>query len=219
MIRFNKTNIYKIHLTLIRNIFEDGSLDRILQPIGEAIKNCEENIDAASSTNNEDYIDSVVDYEVEIIENLLGTSFIACQTYITGIVSRIVSLHKYHNGQKPNKLTTTGNKKLDILSFGDKPKNIKYTKVQLIDSFANYFKHRDEWNYNWDKATGKSTHTIKIIKSVGLKSGSSGNLRTAAKSLGNSEFKNIEIFYDIIYNWCKNLYDDYQSELKKLKLI
>lgn len=71
MIKFNKTNIYQIHLSLMRNVFEDGSLEGILIPIGNAIKNCENIINGTSSTNNEDYIDSVTDYEVEIIENIL----------------------------------------------------------------------------------------------------------------------------------------------------
>lgn len=55
----------------MRNVFEDGSLEGILIPIGNAIKNCENIINGTSSTNNEDYIDSVTDYEVEIIENIL----------------------------------------------------------------------------------------------------------------------------------------------------
>ena len=219
MIEFGKTNIYKIHLYLLRNIFEDGLLDRILNPIGEAIQNCKNNISGTLSSNNEDYTESVAEYEREIIENLLGTAFVACQTYITRIVSRIISLHEYHNNQKKQKkLITTGNKKIDILSFGDKLKNIKYTNVQLIESFANYYKHRDQWR-NWDRPTKENAQTLQIIMSVGLESGSSDNLRKAAEILGNSEYKNTEIFYDTIYNWCKNIYNKYYSELKKLNLV
>lgn len=220
MIKYTKPNIYKIHLSLIRGVFEYGYLERILFPIGKAIKNCEDIIDGTLSSNNEDYIDSVTDYEVEIIENLLGTAFVACQTYITGMVSRIIALHKYHHILKgQNKLMTTGNTKSDILSFGDNLDNKKCTKVQLIDSLANYFKHRDEWSFNWDTTNEKSKQTIKIIKLAGAESANTGNLRKAAEFLGNKDYVNTEVFNIIMNDWCKNLYKAYHSELENLKLI
>ncbi|MFX0141730.1 MAG: hypothetical protein ACFFDN_49285 [Candidatus Hodarchaeota archaeon] len=221
MIKTHNINIYNIHLQLLHISLNDHTLRRILSSLDNAIANCDRNIEESILTDNQDYIDDIVDFEVEVVENLLGTAFVVCQTYITAVVSKIIALHKtYHRSFTDKKLITSGDTKSSILSFGSNiVKNSNYTELQLIDAFANYFKRRDEWKNNWKKLKGKSANTANMIMAVGANSGNSGNLRHASELLGNSSYDKTIIFYKIVNEWCLNLYNDYYSELKNLELI
>jgi hypothetical protein len=214
-------NFYKASLSLIRTVIHDETLVRILTPLGQAIEICHQRTEGLTEGNDTAYIDLIIDNETEAVENLLGTAFISCQTFITNIVSEIILIHKNHNKLNPkNKLKTTGDTRLEILSFGEKlNNNSKYTSVQIIDAVANYYKHRDEWSFNWGNLSGKSAKTAEIIMSVGASTGCTGNLRMASRVLGNPNYIDTFEFYKIIYRWCINLHDDYKKEIEQLKLI
>lgn len=212
---------YIFCLNILQGNLSNQNLVRILSALGKAIGECEIAIHKASSTGNEYYIDAVTDDEVDVIEDLLGAAYVVCQTYITKIISDVIFLHRYHKRSNPSsELKTTGDFKYSILSFGSKViSGVGYTQVQVIDAFANYFKHRDEWPSDWHKLEERSTKTAEVIMAVGASSGCTGNLRRASKVLGNEGFKNTIVFYDIVNNWCKKLYEAYETELNKMGLI
>ena len=54
-------------------------IERSLAPLSEAIGKCAMTIEDAQTSDNEDYIDSVIDDETALIENLLGTAFVLCR--------------------------------------------------------------------------------------------------------------------------------------------
>jgi hypothetical protein len=69
--------------------------------------------------------------------------------------------------------------------------NSKFSEVQVIDAFANYFKHKAEWAGDWDKLKTLQLKTAQIIQAVGASQESTGNLRTGSKVLGNETYTNI----------------------------
>ena len=95
----------------------------------------------------------------------------------------------------------------------------EFSQVQVIDAFANYFKHRDEWRADWNSLPQKSASTAQIISAVGASQGSTGNLRAGAEVLGNAAYTNVTVFIEILNNWRKNLYDGYREELETKQLI
>jgi hypothetical protein len=95
----------------------------------------------------------------------------------------------------------------------------KYTEIQIIDAFANYFKHSDQWPLDWSKADGQSKDTIEIIQSVGAQPGSSGNMRTGAEALGCPTYNNLDSLLDKITQWRDELVKQYRTELKRFKLL
>ena len=215
-------NFYKVHLTLFRLCLRDKALWRILSSLGQEVISCDKAIrEMASQSEDQESVDFFTDSECEVIEDLLGMAFVVCQTYITRVVHIILSLHKYHNGvAKGSSLSITGNNKDAILSFGSEHiENIGYTEVQLIDAFANYFKHRDEWSGDWNKLKHQGAKTANIIMAAGARPGSTGNLRLASELLSNREYKDTNVFINILDEWCKALYNGYSSELKQLGLI
>jgi hypothetical protein len=186
--------------------------ERVLAEIGNAIRkstNKAENIEELPT----ELIDQIIDDETEIVEYLLGTAFVLCQAYITDVVSTVMSLHKFADSRDIS-LKTTTNKKQDILRF--RHEGDSFSPAEVIDGFANYFKHRDEWVFNWQKLSKDGQKiTVKIIKSAGAESGGTGNLRQGSIALGNLNFVETGIFLDKLEQWHLSLIDAYRTECER----
>lgn len=186
--------------------------ERVLDEIGNAIgKSCTK----TQSTEDlpPELIDQITDEETEVIEYLLGTAFVLCQAYITDVVSTVISLHEFAKSKNIS-LKTTTRKKHDVLRFGYKGDG--FSPAEVMDGFSNYFKHRDEWGFNWQKLLKKNQKTVKIIQSVGAESGCTGNLRQGSTALGNPDFVETVIFLDKLEQWHLDLIDAYRAEFEKV---
>ena len=218
-----------LNLTLDRNrVYSKRFVyERVLAEIGNAIRKSANKVERIDELPTE-LIDQIIGDETEIVEYLLGTAFVLCQAYITDVVSTVMSLHKFADSQDIS-LKTTTNKKQDILRF--RHEGGSFSPTEVIDGFANYFKHRDEWEFNWQKLPSKQQKktngqklpskpneqqkkTVKIIQSVGAESGCTSNLRQGSIALGNSDFVETGIFLDKLEQWHLDLIDAYHTELK-----
>jgi hypothetical protein len=184
--------------------------ERVLGEIGNAIKKSANTVESDEVLPSE-LMDQIIDGETMVIEYLLGTAFVLCQAYITGVISTIVSLHRFAESKNESFKTTTNAKK-DILRYGCSENEL--SSVEVIDAFANYFKHRDEWGPNWEKLPSKNQKTVQIIQSVGAESGSSGNLRQGSAALGNPDFVDTMVFLDKLEHWYLDLIDAYSAEFE-----
>jgi hypothetical protein len=221
-------SLYAIRLKFSLDSLLYPNIDRVLQAIGEAIEMSIQSIetfDNESAAATVDYhLDEKIDEECDVIEDLLGTAFVVCQTDISSVVSSVKILHslykKEHEGEA---LETTPDKKREIMAFGSLPvASSEFSEVQVIDAFANYFKHREDEAWvigDWDKLQGRSFCTVQTIRAVGASWGSTGNLRTGAKVLGNETYTNMSVFVDILQRWRQNLYNGYREELESKNLI
>jgi len=217
---FKQPNIIRSKLDQIGRHFNTHRIKRALLSLSEAISDCISAINRAEKLGNQEYLDGVVDEETYYIEEFLGIAFVVCQTDITYIVSKIKSLHKYCKESYRVELTVTDGKKESIMKLGSKLlRQIPYTLVQVIDAFANYFKHREEWDISWDNLPASAQKTVKILRAVGVSPFSTGNFRMVSKKLGNKNFDNPIIFSDIIQDWRQNLHDKYEEELKMKGLL
>lgn len=192
---------------LKRNVYE-----RVLDEIGNAIRKSKAKLGNMEELPSE-LVDQIVDDETEAIEYLLGTAFVLCQAYMTYVVSTVVSLHKFANS-KNIQLKTTTNKKQDVLKFGYKGDGC--SPAEVIDGFANYFKHRDEWIANWQKLPERNQKTVQIIQSAGAEQYCTGNLRQGSIALGNPNFAETGIFLDKLEQWHLDLIDAYRAEFDKV---
>ena len=188
--------------------------------LGGAIRASIKHFDSLPSNAPGDYIEAVIDDETEKIEDLLGVAFIICQIYITKIISAVMSLRKRANGRDSIDLTTTNGEKIGIMQFGSSQTSTqKYSPITMLDAFANYYKHRDEWKGDWNILTGRAAKTVKIIASAGASRGSTGNLRTGATYLKNSNYHSFHVFVDYLSEWQNKLTAAYKEELKEKRLL
>lgn len=213
--KYYKRSPYKLFLRLLEPDIIFYTLDPSIYPIGQAISECINVIDDASLAEIE-YGDMIVDEESDIIENLLGTSFVLSQTYISCIVSRVKGLHAFFEKREGRHISNLKSEKKDILIFGGetiKGGGNEFTDVEVVEAFANYFKHRDEWSRDWSRLTRVQKKAAKVLQSFNASSGSSGNLRVGSEVLGNTDYKSVGIFAERLKSWGVNIKKAYNSQL------
>ena len=197
-----------------------ATLERVLETLAEAVRECGKVIDRAKLSEDEDYIDAVVDDECEVLESIVGTAFVAAQTEITRVKTHIQRIHSCAK-RDGHILKSSNGTKSGILKLGSPP-GVEYSKVQLIDAFANYFKHRDDnqWRLPWTEIDPKAQakQTAVLITAAGAQEGSSGNLRSGLESLG-IDYEDLIGLHKEVTAWAKAVAETYEGELKALKLL
>lgn len=213
----NSVSFLRISVHPSTVIREGEPYKRVLKEIGVAISKSNIELEQIKKTNDfpeeyKEYWESIAEDEYLVIEHLLGTAFVLCQGYITKVVSKI---RKYHNlaEHKGAKLTTTDGKKKSILKFDYNKTN--FSPAQLIDGFANYFKHQDEWPRNWEKLINNSQKdTAEVIKQALRKPYNETNIiLDGSYYLGNTEYNNPLVFFDELEQWHLSLASAYDKEL------
>jgi hypothetical protein len=175
------------YLRLLGFAVKADTYESVLSSLGEGIKNAVDHIELEPDD------DGVVDYEAEIIENILGTAFVVCQAQANAVLQAALKIPKQTM------------KDYEIRKLG--PRFDKdYSKVEILWALANYFKHRDAWGRSmWTNPGRLEKSTIEAIKAAGLTPGSSSNLRDGAKALGNVSFTDVRIFYGLVRDWSEKV--------------
>lgn len=88
-------------------------------------------------------------------EPLLGLGFVAFQTYAVGAVSDLNQIRCRHGKPEHKEHICYA---CDI----EKVKNVA-TRLQLIHSTANYFKHHDQWPKPWPTEMHPAAHTVNLL--------------------------------------------------------
>jgi hypothetical protein len=213
---YHKTNFYLLHLEALRH-----SLDLVLNPLSVGIRKGEEFAHriAKEASNDPLYVDAVWDEETYIEESLLGAAFVVCQASITALVSEIKKLHARYQRSECKDLTTTDGKKESIMRLGSPMvRKTGYSKIEIMNAFANYFKRQTEWP-SWTRATGLAKGTIAVITAVGAKEGMSRNMLQGAKALGNRSDHDLHVFAKILDDWRSAATRKYATELRSKNLI
>jgi hypothetical protein len=218
MNRFKDMTIYAVLLELIWMRSHPNTLYRVLESIGASIEGCGQAIGEAHKSGNADYLESVVDEECGVIENLFGAAFVTCQAEITAGASHVGRIHA-EASQSGHTLVTCNGTKRGIMAFGSPLiGSSPYTGIQVINAFANYFKHNDEWNAPWNELPNREKQTVDVILAAGAQEYSTGNLRTGAEALGVTD-EQLYLFGNQIRDWSSAIHNAYEKELKDLNLL
>jgi hypothetical protein len=209
---------YGIVLRLL-DLGGDRDLDDLLIPIGNSVRSSIKIVEEADKRGEQED-DWIIDDECERVEMSLGLTFVAAQTYMTRVISYAKRLHDWHERQTKSRLLLgiTGQKKDEILGVVT-PKicGTQYTAAEAVNSFANYFKHRDEWPFNWSQLTrSNEKQTVAVIEALGAQPGSTGNLRCGYSSLfgQNVPFDQVTRLTDVVLDWARALKSAYEQELQ-----
>jgi hypothetical protein len=179
-----------IPLRLLDYAITADSYESVLSAVASGIRAAEKRINSGG--------EEVAEYEVEIIENLLGVAYVTCQPQITAIVQAV--LRSPGHGLNARALRDRGPR------FDG-----SYSRVEVLWGLANYFKHRDEWSRDtWTNPPNKMTeHTVKVITAAGLEC---SNLRTGAEALGNTAYSDVGVFQEIIRAWSADVREHIRSK-------
>jgi hypothetical protein len=191
---YKRRTALDIRLRLLDLAIGADTHERVLDTIGVGIRKANERADKASDE------DGIVDDECEFVENLLGAAYVVCQAQITAVVQAALKVPDHGLGQAH-----------DVRALGPRF-NADHSQIEVLWALANYFKHRDEWPTDWKNMNGLSKRTATVIEAAGLCCGSSGNLRTGAEALGNSDYNNVTAFYGAISQWSTAVRDRLRSK-------
>jgi hypothetical protein len=210
-----KLNIFSMQLKLLESPYLWEALTGVLLANQKAIDFADTTSLEAQQSGDDEYIQVVADEQSELVENLVGCCFVACQTYITGVVSTTMTLHATAKKQGVILTSTNGTRPAIVRTASPCVAATPITIVEAIEALANYYKHNDEWGVDWSKASGRSAPTIAALVPLGLVSGSTGNLRTGLKAIGIQ----LVSLADILRDWQLALTSAYQTELKSFGLL
>jgi hypothetical protein len=93
-------------------------------------------------------------WQLEHAESLFGIAFVSAQTYILGTVQDVNKIREYAGKPSLEKVKYYND---DIKLSGN-----GVSRIALINSVANYYKHHDEWD-SWPVNT-----TTKVLADVGI---------------------------------------------------
>jgi hypothetical protein len=97
-------------------------------------------------------VDDALEYE----DDLCGIAFVTAQAYITGVVADANALRGTRSPIRKHELLKSAN---PIVA------DTTLTRMQLCDTMANYYKHRDEW-VDW--AAPAAHHTTDLLRMAGF---------------------------------------------------
>jgi hypothetical protein len=102
--------------------------------------------------------------------------------------------------------------------------------IELINAVANYWKHQEDWptkeeaNSGWVRTVWnvQSNHlrnherrTIEVVASIGMTAGCTGNLRTAAKILGVTNYADLSPIREMLQVWAAELLEATRLEISQ----
>ena len=189
-----------IRLRLLDHALDDETYASVLHTLGAGVRSAAARITEAEDTGNAGTAEFVTDIETETVENLLGAAYVVCQAQITAVAQ--VGLRIRGQALKDGlTFSAFGGNAHDVRALGEAFDSGR-SKIEVLWALGNYFKHREEWSLStWSNPTGVAQHTIPVITAAGLTPGSTGNLRTGAKALGNADYSDMTVFETIIRAW------------------
>ncbi len=212
-------NIYELQIDYIHRDFQRDAMDSVFKIFAGAIDEAHRRLEEVAAFKHEEWLEQAWSKECDLIESLIGCALVTCQAYIARFVSNLQLLHKRANKGKHKLTTTDGRKDTVMKSCRHLVAGTSNTQVQVINAFANYFKHRDEWPREWAKATGQAVGTIGIIQAAGANETATDNLQTCLRALGISNNKDLPRLADLLAQWHSEVCTAYTKELQGLGLI
>lgn len=157
----------------------------LFSSLNHGFKNIQEKL------NDLEYFDGV--FAQEQAETIYGIAFVTAQTYITGTVADMSEI-----GSNLNL------KKTEMLSIGSPKVDNETSKILLINTIANYYKHYDEWD-GW-KIERHNKRTIEILNKCGISEKTQYPCHEAARIIWPTEVLcELNYLLKVLVEWRKDL--------------
>lgn len=192
-------------LSQLRYKAENDTYTHVLRIVGNTIRAARKETEESSLRGTQFYRE-IQDNEARLVQDLIGTAFVICQAHINSICSRACKIGEFLKDRGSG--STLVSKKA-ILGLGE-PFRVGFpiSKVELISAFANYFKHHDEWPWDWsDAPSGSAKATISAIEAAGATRGSSSNLENGLKVLGATDLSQVTVLGSAIKAWVEMVHE------------
>ena len=211
-------NLYSIFLDLARIHAHAEPIRRVLDSLSDAVISAKGTVNHAEANYAPEHYEAVCDDESDFVESLVGTAFVVAQAQITGVASSLKRLHDYAEEHGTSLTTTTGGKDSIMRLASPELPGTGSTRIQVINAFANYFKHHDEWVGPWANLERRSLATARIVEAAGGTANSTGTLRTGLEALG-IDYDLLDQLHEEVSKWAEAVITAYSAELTAAGLL
>ena len=159
----------------------------------------------------------------------MGIAFVACQAFINRVWNQVRDLNKTCLRDYGRPLPSLASRQEVLQVEGSKLVGSSITNIEAIYAVGNYWKHSEEWptcevvaddrrRYVWDigKMPPIQKPTAEVVSEMGLRFGSTGNLRTAARALGVSDYCDLRAIRQTLDSWITQLLSVTQAGVHQL---
>jgi hypothetical protein len=202
-------------LRILQYRIEDDVSSRVMAVMAKAIERSEKICDEAFGRGDPDSADMVCDDEIVYIEELLGISFVLLQTKIARVISATLALHR--DLAELGVLLPGLDDRDALRALGGDYKEAGASLIQFVWDVANYYKHREGWEweaYGSVPADRQAKKTWESVKKMGIERSSTGNMRTACEFFGFDPYSSFTPLADAVQEWAEALSADVQSTIK-----
>jgi hypothetical protein len=173
----------------------DPSYTAVISGLQKMINDAVKRVEQANGQSQ--FIEFVVEQECQLLETLIGTTFVVIQTQLTEFLSTIMRLCDVLGSPTPKPRIL----RLRAQTVG----TTGHTLAEGVDAFANYFKHRDEWPLHWSNVDKRAKRAVSVIRAYGAREGSTGNLREGLSSMGYRDLNVSRMSRDLQTWWNERL--------------
>jgi hypothetical protein len=163
-----------------------GALSRLLRAVGNELEHCGD--------------------DEEQIDALLGAAFVTCQAYIAAALATAREAAEPETEPSRGELLRRG-----TLLVG----RTGYTRVELIDALADYYKHRDGWDPDWAAIERADHRAAEIVASLGAQPRSPDILLRGARALGVDDFRLLDSLATELADWSTTLISELRVPLEE----
>lgn len=177
---------YKIMTNWREVDYRQGWVSDIFSSLNHGFKSINEKLDTI------EWFDGL--FAMEQAETIYGIAFVTAQTYITGTISDM-----YDISEQDSKSLKT-----EWITFGSPTVVDEITKVSLINTIANYYKHFEEWD-GWKK-NRQNKNTIETLNKCSITEHTEFPCYETAKIISHTEvIHELNFMNEILFDWRKCL--------------
>lgn len=197
----------------LRLVIGECAYENVISSLSQSLISSEDYVKKSLESECDDFIEAVMDEYLPITESLIGVAYVVCQTQMSNVIAAASALRP-HLDQESKKFGAFSEKPYSIIALGHTSCQPGCrTKVELVWALGNYFKHRDEWPYDWDtlprdKLSKQSRPTVEMLKEVGLGARNSHILRGGLEKLNDGASpNNLLVLVEIVDAWSAYVLD------------
>jgi hypothetical protein len=149
---------YRAIFAFARLSGEKESLERLHNTIEREIARSSRALERALKSQNQDFIEGLVDEECLHVEQLLGLAFVAAQYFINAVRTRWITTIPLLQSELPGFDFPVGRGGLELFKHSTTLRiGKRYSSIEIINAVANYWKHSEEWPTTHVKKTIRGT--------------------------------------------------------------
>jgi hypothetical protein len=208
----------RLGLRLISYEVDAGWSERVHKAIEKEIARGQSRLERLRESGNTEAFEAFADEECDQIEELLGIAFVASQAFINRVWNQVHDLNETCLRDYGRPLPSLASWQEVLQVEGSRLAGSSITNIEAIYAVGNYWKHSEEWptcevaadgrrRYVWDTSKMRPIQkpTAEVVLEMGLRFGSTGNLRTAARTLGVSDCSDLGTIRRTLDSWAKQL--------------